>query len=398
VADSFQFVLRIIAWIVALAWLWKAITAWRGLPTIPNLLESKFNRSPRCNPSITVIVPARNEAEALPFCLESLLAQDYANLQIIAVDDRSTDATGSIIDRLASENPAKLKAIHITELPAGWLGKTHAMAFAAREAIAMHHPDYLLFTDADIIFSPEILRRSLAQAEATDADHFVTFPTPIIKTTGEGMILGYLGVMGLWATRPWKASDPKAIRDSIGIGAFNLLRTDAYQKLGGFDALRMEILEDLTLARKVKLAHLRQRVAIAPEAVTLHWAAGAFGIVNVMTKNLFAIFRFRIGFALLASLWLALFCFGPIAFLAVQSTRAAALISLLSIAALYALSARHSKISPWCAALFPVGALLFLYSLLRSMLTTLRDGGVTWRGTFYPLDQLRRNIASLTKN
>ena len=390
--------LRSLAWLVALAWLWKAITAWRGLPTIPNLLESKFNRGPRCNPSITVIVPARNEAEALPSCLRSLLAQDYANLQIIAINDRSTDATGSIIDELASQNPARLKAIHITELPSGWLGKTHAMAFAARHAIAVQRPDYLLFTDADIIFAPEILRRSLAQAEATEADHFVTFPTPIIKTPGEGMILGYLGVMGLWATRPWKASDPKAIRDSIGIGAFNLLRTDAYQKLGGFDALRMEILEDLTLARKVKLAHLRQRVATAPGMVTLHWASGAFGVVNVMTKNLFAIFRFRGELVLLACLWIVLFCVGPVAFLALPSTRTAALLSLASIAALYMLSARHSKISAFYAALFPVGTAMFLYSLLRSTLTTLRDGGVTWRGTFYPLAELRSHLTSLTKN
>jgi cellulose synthase/poly-beta-1,6-N-acetylglucosamine synthase-like glycosyltransferase len=79
------------------------------------------------------------------------------------------------------------------------------MALAARHATAIHQPDYLLFTDADVIFHPEAIRRSLAQAVATQADHFVTFPTPLIKTIGEGTLLGYLGVMGLWATRPWLA-------------------------------------------------------------------------------------------------------------------------------------------------------------------------------------------------
>jgi len=386
--------LQIAAWLIALVWMWKAVTAWRGLPKIPNLLKPEFDRSPVTNPLLTVIVPARNEAKALPSCLESLLAQDYANLQIIAVDDRSTDETGSIIDKLALQNSEKLKAIHITELPAGWLGKTHAMAFAARYAIAVHHPDYLLFTDADILFARETLRRSLAQAEATNADHFVTFPTPIIKTPGEGMILGYLGVMGLWATRPWKASDPKATRDSIGIGAFNLLRTEAYQKLGGFDALRMEILEDLTLASRVKQVGLRQRVATAPGMVTLHWASGAMGIMNVMTKNLFAIFRFRIAFVLLACFGLTMLCLGPVIALALPATRIPAMLALVSVAALYALSAHHSKISTWYAALFPAGAALFLYSLLRSTLTTLRGGGVTWRGTFYPLAELRSDIIS----
>jgi cellulose synthase/poly-beta-1,6-N-acetylglucosamine synthase-like glycosyltransferase len=386
--------ISITAWIVALGWIWKAVTAWWGLPKIPNLLEPQFDRLPAGNPAITVVVPARNEAEALPFCLESLLKQDYTNLKIIAIDDRSTDATGRIIADLVSQNGAKLKAIHVTELPAGWLGKTHAMALAARHAIAVNHPDYLLFTDADIIFTPDAIRRSVAQAIEMNADHFVTFPTPIIRSIGEGMLLGYLGVIGLWATRPWKASDPKSVRDSVGIGAFNLLRTEAYQQLGGFDALRMEILEDLTLARKVKLMVLRQRVAVAPGMVTLHWAAGAMGVVNVMTKNLFSIFRFRIVLVLLMCLWIALFCLGPVVFLAFPSTRLAGALSVISIVALYVFSSRHSKISPWYSMFFPVGASLFLYSILRSAWTTLRDGGVTWRGTFYSLAELRSNLAS----
>lgn len=384
-----------LAWLLAAAWIWKAITAGFGLRRIPNLLDAKFDREPAGNPSITVIVPARNEEQALPASLASLIAQDYANLRIIAADDRSTDATGAMMDALAERHPARLRALHIRELPANWLGKPHAMAMAARDAIAIDRPDYLLFTDADIFFEPQAIRRSLAQAVATGADHFVTFPTPQIKTAGEGMLLGYLGVMGLWATRPWKAADPKAKRDSIGIGAFNLLRTSAYEQLGGFESLRMEILEDLTLAHRVKLAGLRQRVAIAPGMVSLHWAAGAMGVVNVMTKNLFAIFRFRIALVLAACVGLALQCLAPFVFLFIPQTRVPAVLTLLAIAALYALSSRHSKISVWYALLFPAGAALFLYSLLRSAVTTLRAGGVTWRGTFYPLKELRKNITPL---
>lgn len=384
-----QSVFTATAWLIAAAWLWKLIGASRGLPRIPNLLDERYNQTPTANPSITVIVPARNEAANIAATLHSLLAQDYPNLEIIAINDRSTDDTGVIMDALAARHPGKLIPLHIKELPAGWLGKTHAMALAARHAIAIHQPDYLLFTDADVLFSPEAIRRSLAQAVATQADHFVTFPTPIIKSPGEGMLLGYLGVMGLWATRPWRAANPRAKRDAIGIGAFNLLRTTAYQQLGGFDALRMEILEDLTLARRVKLAHLRQRVATAPGMVTLHWASGALGIVRVMTKNLFAVFHFRISLVLLSILWLTLFCIGPVAFLFVPQTRLPAILTLAAIAGLYLLSSRHSRISPWNAVLFPVSAAMFLYSLLLSTFTTLKDGGVTWRGTFYPLTELR---------
>jgi glycosyltransferase involved in cell wall biosynthesis len=389
-----QFV-QALAWILALAWLWKAITAAFGLRSIPNLLESQFDLHPAGDPTLAIIVPARNEQEALPGALASLIAQDYANLRIIAVDDRSTDATGTIMDDLARKNPDRLRVLHIRELPANWLGKPHAMAMAARDAFAIDHPDFLLFTDADVFFEPQAIRRSLAQAVATEADHFVTFPTPQIRTLGEGMLLGYLGVMGLWATRPWKASDPKATRDSIGIGAFNLLRSAAYEQLGGFESLRMEILEDLTLAHRVKAARLRQRVAIAPGMVSLHWASGAVGVVHVMTKNLFAVFRFRILFVLAACIGLAFQCLAPFVFLLIPNTRVPAVLTLVSIAVLYRLSSRHSKISARYAVLFPAGAALFLYSLLRSALTTLREGGVMWRGTFYPLRELRKNITPL---
>src|SRR5262249_18339793 len=134
------------------------------------------------------------------------------------VDDRSTDRTGAIIDELAAKHPDRLQALHVSDLPEGWLGKPHAMSLAARHAIATQQPQYLLFTDADVFFDQQTIRRSLAQAVSTQADHFVTFPTPLIKTAGEGALLGYLGVMGLWVTRPWKAADPKAKRDFIGIG------------------------------------------------------------------------------------------------------------------------------------------------------------------------------------
>ena len=362
------------------------MTAARGLSQIPNLALPPYDLSPTGAPSLTVIVPARNEAADIAATLHSLVAQDYLNLQILVVDDRSTDQTGDLIDSIARQNPARLRAIHITELPEGWLGKTHALALAARQA----NSDYLLFTDADVLFEPTILRRSLARAVATDADHFVAFPTPITKTIGEGAILSYLGVMGLWVARPWRASDPKALRDSIGIGAFNLLRATAYRRLGGFESLRMQILEDLTLARQVKLAGLRQQVAIAPGMVTLHWASGTFGIVNGMTKNLFAVVRYRPLLALLASLWTILFCLAPVAFLFMRGTRIPAILTLIAIATLYTLSSRHSRISPWYSALFPMATALVLYSLIRSTAVTLAKGGVTWRGTFYPLAELRK--------
>ena len=145
--------------------------------------------SPGGEPMVTVVVPARNEAAGVGACLESLLRQDYAKLRMIAVDDRSTDKTGAILDGLVREHGAQLEVIHVAALPEGWLGKTHAMALAARQAMEKHAPDYLLFTDADVVFRQDALRRSLVEAVATRADHFVAMPTTLVKTQGEGMLL-----------------------------------------------------------------------------------------------------------------------------------------------------------------------------------------------------------------
>jgi len=394
---AFQSTLTALAWFIALAWFWKAITSTFGVRRVPDLTAPTFNQNPTGNPSIVVIIPARNEAANIEACLQSLLSQQqdqqHPNLHLIAVDDRSTDSTGTIMDTLAARHPGKLTILHITELPAGWLGKTHAMAFAARHAIALHQPGYLLFTDADILFRTDSLRLALAQAVATQADHFVLLPTTVIKTAGEGMLISYLQVMALWAVRTWRISDPNA-RDAVGVGAFNLLRTSVYQQLGGFEAFRMEIVEDLALGTRIKREGYRQRIATGPGLVSVHWASGVSGIIAGMMKNLFAIFHYNPILALLSCISIATFCIAPALLLALPQTRIAAILTLACVAFLYVLSSRQSRVSPWYAILFPVSATLIAYSIFRSMITTLKQGGVTWRGTFYPLSELRKNTTT----
>jgi glycosyltransferase involved in cell wall biosynthesis len=390
VTQALHYTLTLFAWFIALLWTWKALTSAIGLPRVPDLTAPAHNRTAPNPPSIAVIIPACNEEKNIGACLHSLLQQDHAALHLIAVDDRSSDSTGAIINALATQHPDKLTALSITELPTGWLGKTHAMAYAARHAISLHHPDYLLFTDADIFFRPETLRLALAQTVATQADHFVLLPTTLIKSAGEGMLLSYLQVMSLWAVRTWRISDPKALRDAVGVGAFNLLRTPVYQQLGGFEALRMEIVEDLALGSRIKRQGFRQRIATGPGLVSVHWASGVSGILNGMTKNFFAIFHYNPALTLLSSLWMAIFCIAPVVVLAFAQTRTSAILALLSVAFLYVLSSRQSKVSPWYAVFFPLSAALIAYSILRSMFITLKQGGVIWRGTFYPLSELRK--------
>lgn len=379
-----------LAWVLAAAWLTRLAEALAGFPRLPHLLRPEFDAIPEGRPRVAVIVPARNEAANIRRCVESILGQDYGHLCVFAIDDRSTDTTGMLLDELARTYTAgRLQVLHVTELPAGWLGKTHAMALAARTAIESYGPDYLLFTDADIDFAPDAIRRSLVAALRGRTDHFVTLPTTLARSSGEAIVLAFLQLIGMWAVRTWRVADANARRDAIGVGAFNMLRTGVYQRIGGFEALRMEVLEDLTLGRMIKMAGFRQQVGVAPGLVSVHWAAGVLGIVRGMTKNFFAVFRYRVPLLLLASLGTAVLCIGPAAMLAIPGGRIPGLLAWAAATGLYAISSRVSRLPLWCALFLPIAAALVVYAMVRSTVVTLLRGGVLWRGTFYSLNELR---------
>jgi glycosyltransferase involved in cell wall biosynthesis len=369
----------------------------RNLPGVPNLLDRRYDPPQQTRPGqprITVIVPARNEAAAIEATLRSLLAQTLP-LEILAIDDRSIDATGIIMDRIAAEPLSLgkiLSVIHIDTLPAGWLGKTHAMALAARQAAT----PWLLFTDGDIAFREDTLARALSYAEKA-ADHLVLLPTLILKTAGESMMAAVFQSLTLLAWRPWKIADPRARRESIGMGAFNLVRSDVYRAVGGFEAAPLEVLEDLRLGYAIKRSGFRQRFVLGRGLIQVHWAPGAFGMVRNLTKNIFATFRFRLSLLLGAWLGLFLLCFAPLAALmGPWPIRSAGLVSVAMIATLYALASRYyNRVRLGYILTFPVAAALVLYAMLRSTLVTLLRGGVVWRGTFYPLRELRRNTGPL---
>jgi glycosyltransferase involved in cell wall biosynthesis len=211
----------LVAAAIALAWLQRAVSLLIHLPGIADVREAEFDAE--TGASLTVVVPARDEALNIEATLRSLLAQDLTNLQIVAVNDRSTDETGAIMQRLAAENPARLRVLHITELPAGWVGKPHAMAMAAADRTT----DWLLFTDADVTFAPDVLRRAIVCAEETKTDHLVVAPTMLQRRWDEGIVLGFFQAASLWSARPWKIPDAKAKRDTIGVGAFNMVRREA---------------------------------------------------------------------------------------------------------------------------------------------------------------------------
>jgi GT2 family glycosyltransferase len=391
VTEFWRGIIRLVSWAIALAWVFRTYNAVRLLPTLPDLTMVDWDAVPLGSPTLTVVVPARDEAENIAATLDALLVADYSGVRILVVDDRSTDGTGAIIDAYVAEyaerKPGRLEAIHVAELPEGWLGKTFALMVGTENSDS----DYLLFTDADVLFSPSILRRALVYAQGSEADHLVVMPTVQIKSRGEGIILGFLQVLGLWVSRPWKIEDPKARRDSIGVGAFNLVRRDALNEIGGWLPQRLAVVEDVMLGRRMRAAGMRQRIAFAPGLVLVHWAKGARGILRGMTKNLFSAFNFHPLLVLLAGLWIAVFCLLPLAGLAWLPTVLPALIVLCCIGASYRVMGEISLIDARYAWLYPLGALAMMFAMLQSMVVVWARRGVVWRGTFYPLRDLRKH-------
>jgi GT2 family glycosyltransferase len=374
-------------WLLTALWMWRTNEAIRRLPELPDISQPQWDLIPPDDavPSLTVVVPARNEAENIGATLECLVMQQYSALRVLAIDDRSTDKTRQIVDEFAERYPERIGAIHIDYLPEGWLGKTFALEVGTQNSAS----EYVLFTDADVLFSPSSLRRAMAFAAMTQADHVVVMPTPQVKGRGEGMMLSFLSVFGVWLTRPWRVSDPQARHDVIGVGAFNLVRREALEVLGGWEPQRLAVVEDVTLGRRMKAAGLRQRVAFGPDLVLVHWAKGVRGIVRGLTKNLFASANF--GPLLMLSLcatMLVLFL-APLAGLAWWPTIPPALIMLCCIGACYRIMGERSHIDARYGWLYPVGVFVMAWAMVRSMLSVWIRRGVMWRGTFYPLRELQ---------
>ena len=364
---------------------------WGGPPFSLPGLERKGGDFPR----VSIIVPARNEAPHVEAALRSVLSLDYPNYEVFAIDDRSTDSTGEIIDRLAAESATPtLHVLHITDLPSGWLGKPHAMWLAAEQAIASAAPpEWILFTDADVSFRSDCLGRAIAYAERERADHLVLFPSHTLRSAGEKIMLGGFQMLFVFGHRPWKVHDPDS-DDFIGLGPFNLIRRSAYERIGTFRALRLEVIEDMKLGKLVKQHRLAQRNVLGPGLLPWSWGSGAFGLVRNLTKNLFALMQFRPAKALGASvLWLFLNLM-PLAgaVCAPGWARLPYLAALAAIALIYIGMGRRTPVPAWSFLLYPIGTLLIVYTMLRSMAHAVRHRGVVWRGTLYDLEELRKGM------
>jgi cellulose synthase/poly-beta-1,6-N-acetylglucosamine synthase-like glycosyltransferase len=334
---------------------------------------------------VSVIVAARDESRSIEAALRSIADMDYPNFEVISVDDRSRDGTDAVMERVAAER-SRIKVVHVGQLPEGWLGKCHALYQGAQRASG----ELLLFADADVRFAPETLRLAVRYLLANRIDHLVLCPGLTSKSYWEDAIKSFFVMILILSARAWAVAKPSK-NVYVGAGAFNLVCREAYQDIGGHEALRAEVIDDIMLGKLIKQKGHRQNILVAQEYLELSWQEGVRGFVKGLEKNAFAALNFSILRLLFATGLILIFYVAPyLGVLTFQDERIFGY--AVTVAAMHATFGFCAKMygKGWrLLPALPVALTIFLWTLWRSSLVTLSRGGILWRDTFYPIRALK---------
>jgi chlorobactene glucosyltransferase len=332
---------------------------------------------------VSVIVPARNEADrVLKKSIASLLEQNYDALEVIVVDDRSTDETLQLLKELSdSRCGGRLTIVEGRDLPNDWLGKPHAL----QQGYEVATGELILTTDADIIFNPDAIRTAVSYMSENNIDALSLVPRLELETFWERVFMPVFGWFCLLAMPLYRVNDPNR-KETIGVGNFFLLSRDSIETIGGFGAVKSDVAEDLRLAELVKQNGLRLRVETAPELIWTRMYSGVGEIWEGFTKNLFSALKFSVlkGIAGVASIFL----FGcmPLVMSILYAlsgeiqTATAWLLGYLFQVAIFIAIVKNIEQNPVYAFFIPAGFALYAAILLNSMLKIISGKGVTWKG------------------
>lgn len=379
-------IFQLLSPIIAIAWIVHFAIHWRGIRSVPRLPIANEPLSEE--PLVSVVIAAKNEEEAIAETIESIARQRYRNLELIVVNDRSSDRTGIIAEQKASALSFPARVIHIRALPAGWLGKNRALQTGFERA----NGSFVLFTDADVRFHPDTIRSAARYMIEREVDHLALAP----KMEADGFWLRafvhYFMFSLSMVKWPWLPNNDHQKKHGYGIGAFNLLRREAYLRIGKHETIAMRPDDDLQLGAKVKEAGLRQRFLIAYPLLRVQWYPSLKAAMIGLEKNMFAGLGYSIPLLIAAVIGKFVFYFAP--FLALLfATGIARLVYVFVCFLILLLYVRYTRRmsgefpAEWFV--FPALVLLFLYVTVRSCALFLIRGGMRWRGTFYALKDLR---------
>lgn len=373
--------------LIAAFWVFHGLRVALGASRLPQIEETAAAEDRDC-PAISLIFAARDEDEKLPAALATLAAIDYPRLEMIGVDDRSRDATSRILDEFVAAH-SQFRAIRVSELPRGWLGKTHALQKGYEASTA----DWLLFTDADVRFEPSALRRAITLARQKNLDHLTLLADVEMHGFWETTLTSFFWLAFCLGSDPHRVSNPKS-RAYLGVGAFQLLRRSTYEAIGTHRRLAMEVVDDMKLGKLVKAGGFRSGAGRAGRFVALRWHVGVGNVIRGVTKNFFAVFGYNLAFAATATAGMLAVNAAPFVtvFVGHSWIRSFSAIAVVIALGIHAAGDVTNGVSPLYALTHPIGAILFCYMIARSVAVTLWHGGVTWRGTFYPLKELKKGV------
>ena len=336
-------------------------------------------------PRVSVIVPARNEEQHLAAAMRSILALDYPELEVIAINDRSDDRTGKILDELAAANPP-LRALHVTELPQGWIGKNYVLYCGAQAA----EGELLLFTDADVYFEPTVLARAISCVQEGELDHLTIAADVHTRSLLLEMFVVAFMVSFFGYFRPWRMGDPNS-SVAVGIGAFNLVRKQTYFAAGGHRSIAMRPDDDLRLALLLRDHGSKQGFGVAGGMVSVEWYPDLRAAFHGLEKNSLAAVNFKPWMLLGGAPVQMLTMCWPFVALLITTGPVLCLNAPIVILVLVGQIVLHQGVSLrwWSAGLLPVAVPLLIFAYLRAMFLTYVRGGIGWRGTFYSLKELR---------
>lgn len=341
-------------------------------------------------PRLTVVVAARDEEATLGAALASVLAADYPDLEVVVVNDRSSDATGAVAEALAARDP-RVRAIHVDRLPEGWLGKVHALHVGTEAATGA----WLLYTDADVHLGTGALRRAVGFALERGLDHFAVAPEVRVPGFWQEVATNAFATGFMLGTRAVDVERPGPT-PFVGVGAFNLVRRAALDRTPGFAWLRMEVVDDIGLGMMLKHAGARASFALGLGEVEIEWYGSLRGMMRGLEKNMFGGFaRYSYVRVLAILAFVAVFLPGPLVALlqpgsAVARGLGIATAALVLVSATVLKARTGRRLLPLLLA--PAGFAALAWSLARSAYRCRRQGGVVWRGTFYPLARLREGL------
>ncbi len=378
-----------LTWLTALLWLGSMFLTLRGVkrqkPLAP--LKQEWSES-GATPLVSILVPARNEERrVLERSIQSMLAQDYPSFEVIAVNDRSSDRTSEILHSLARCD-SRLRVIDGRELPAGWLGKPHAL----QQALEAARADWILATDADMLFARGAVRTAMEHALAGDYDAVTLVPYIECLSFWERVFMPTFGWFMLMAMPMERVNDPRRA-EAVGIGGFFFMKRTSLESVGGYSAVRADVAEDLRMATLLKGSGARLRIDYAPELARTRMQTNLQEIWEGFTKNLFAGAKFSLPFAVFSSVAVFLYAVAPallwtfcLLMIAsgsgVEWTRlfVPAFVVWLVQVATFAVITRNWGIPFVYALTVPLGHALFILILLNSAFKIAAGRGVTWKG------------------